>query len=735
MFNGVKGLRGFMTFIAESWLGTALLGLAAASVPIILHFLFKSRYKTVPWAAMKFLRLSIEQTSKRIQFQELLLLLLRVLMILLLALAVLRPKWGGSSSGTEPIDAAFVLDSSISMDAKGGDGKTRFEHSLAAAQKILDALPEHSTVQIYHAGKKAYLLGPAAASNREQARAVLREAAVSQESGDMLPALEMAGEWLKRSTNSQKQLLVFSDMQFTGWDAQSAAIQSQLSAVTRMAQVWLCQPTVTNLERNATLGQLQMQAAWPSVGERIPYTITLRNSGKQTLGSVGLKLTVDGKKEEADATSISGLQPGEVRSVTLTARFDRAGNHIVAAELDADDLASDNRLEMLLEVKPEIRVIVLDAAFNDAAPEKSSSFYLAHAIRPGTGSEESALRFSINPLQSTEPNLLGDAMLVILTGLERKEQLPSPETQERLKKFVQAGGVLLFAPGAKASADALSNLSWLPGKAGDWVILPSEKPAHFDAASIPSSSFLSPFLFPPLDKITQASHFGYQTLTPTEEAETLLRFTTAQPALLAKKLGAGLVLQAAFPCDLSSSEFPLRPTFVPFIQGLVRHLLDHQSGIRNYHAGDVVQQRLPVDQVKDRFELLRPGSSFAEKLGKPTIQNDLPLLAIINASRAGVYYINKENSPSNFETERLQNSLPFVIQPDVTELADLSTLSSKQLEERLGVATRFATAGDNILSEWKEGTTGKEWTTSVLWFILLCIVVELVMAWFCGRAI
>ena len=63
-----------MGFLAP-WM---LFGAIAAAIPIILHFFYRSRFRDVPWAAMKFLLAAIEQTSRRLKFQELLLLLLRV---------------------------------------------------------------------------------------------------------------------------------------------------------------------------------------------------------------------------------------------------------------------------------------------------------------------------------------------------------------------------------------------------------------------------------------------------------------------------------------------------------------------------------------------------------------------------------------------------------------------------------------------------------------------------------
>jgi hypothetical protein len=68
-----------------------LWGALGAAIPVAIHLFFRSRYRTVPWAAMKFLLTSVEQTSRRLKFQEYMLLLLRVALLVFLALALARP--------------------------------------------------------------------------------------------------------------------------------------------------------------------------------------------------------------------------------------------------------------------------------------------------------------------------------------------------------------------------------------------------------------------------------------------------------------------------------------------------------------------------------------------------------------------------------------------------------------------------------------------------------------------
>src|SRR5262245_45618497 len=124
-------------------------GLLAASIPVILHFFYRSRYRIVPWAAMEFLLTSIQQTSRRLRFQELLLLILRTLLIAVLVLALVRPTLSisGASSRGEAVDAVLIFDTSATMAAREGKA-TRLDIAKRAALELVDNLPASSTVQI-----------------------------------------------------------------------------------------------------------------------------------------------------------------------------------------------------------------------------------------------------------------------------------------------------------------------------------------------------------------------------------------------------------------------------------------------------------------------------------------------------------------------------------------------------------------------------------------------------------
>src|SRR5262245_47196678 len=226
-----------------------LFGTLAAGIPIALHFFYRSRFRNVPWAAMKFLLAALEQTSRRLKFQELLLLLLRVAILLLLAVALARPTLRSAAAGRgDAVDAVLVIDRSMSMSARAGvapqgsdtyaqalrqfagvDGAvSRFDRARAAALAVLAALPQGSTVQVVAASDRAELLGPRTPSHLDAAKAIIEQMTLTECGTDLEPAVSRAAALLEAGPSPGKELYVFSDMQKNGFDANPMKLNGAL---------------------------------------------------------------------------------------------------------------------------------------------------------------------------------------------------------------------------------------------------------------------------------------------------------------------------------------------------------------------------------------------------------------------------------------------------------------------------------------------------------------------------
>ncbi|GAG23948.1 unnamed protein product, partial [marine sediment metagenome] len=111
--------------------------LAAAAVPILIHLWTRQRYRETPWAAMKYLLAAIHRHTRRMRFEQWLLLAIRTLLIVLLVLAVaepfLRDTTFASISGGRT-HRVLVIDASYSMAYKPGQ-KSRFDRAKELARQ------------------------------------------------------------------------------------------------------------------------------------------------------------------------------------------------------------------------------------------------------------------------------------------------------------------------------------------------------------------------------------------------------------------------------------------------------------------------------------------------------------------------------------------------------------------------------------------------------------------------
>lgn len=136
-------------------------GATAFTVPLIIHLLNRSKYLTIDWGAMQFLDSSVKVNSRRVQWKQLLLLLIRCLIPILLALAMARPllqSWK-DNSGSTPMSLAVLLDDSLSMQSlhqtagRVGERRTRLQQAIKEIQKILEDLPAGSDAAVLLGGK------------------------------------------------------------------------------------------------------------------------------------------------------------------------------------------------------------------------------------------------------------------------------------------------------------------------------------------------------------------------------------------------------------------------------------------------------------------------------------------------------------------------------------------------------------------------------------------------------
>ena len=133
-----------------TFLNAALLfGLFAGAVPLIIHLINRTRYRTVEWGAMHLLEQVLQSRQRRFQIQQIILLIIRTAIPMVLALCMARPVLTGMNSllGKSKSSIVIAIDDSASMNA-AQKNRTQFQEALEQASQIVEKLPRGSEVSI-----------------------------------------------------------------------------------------------------------------------------------------------------------------------------------------------------------------------------------------------------------------------------------------------------------------------------------------------------------------------------------------------------------------------------------------------------------------------------------------------------------------------------------------------------------------------------------------------------------
>ena len=519
-----------------------LLGALAVALPIVLHLLRRDVAPEVPFSAVRLLRKSPIDRTRRRRLRDLILLAARVAALTLLAMAFARPYLTRASGDTRL--RIVAVDRSFSMGAPGV-----FARAVQLAETVVDEAGLAERVAVIAFDDRADVVAaPGAAGDARAALAALR---VGDGATRFAPAVAKA---IEVAAGSPARVVLISDLQRNGWeDEQPIAIPSALQIDVR--DIGPSPPNVAILQVRA---------------EPQRVIASVRNTAAaQFTGTARVK--VDGREVASAAMSVP---PDETADVVIS--YSPAARGALAVSIDdRDGFQADNTRYVVLDPPDRTRVLILTAA---GAPQ--SGLYVARALEAASSADERA--FDLRSLSGTELSALspGDAarnaaMVVLSTrGLDRRGR-------DLLATFVRGGGGLLLAAGPDLDASVLASaLGW--NHLGI-VDQPDGQPLRFSASDIRHPVF-RPF-GPLAANLGQVRFERIWKLRP-EGWEVAARFDDGSAALIERQEGRGRAMVFASDLDRRWNEFPLHPAFVPFIAESVRHVAGSTAPGHEYLVAD-----------------------------------------------------------------------------------------------------------------------------------------------------
>jgi Aerotolerance regulator N-terminal len=311
----------------------ALLGLAAAAIPALLHLLERRVPPEAEFPPLRYLSEAERQSARRLRLRHVLLLLLRTALIALIVLAAARPLVPGAAAvhgAHQPTALVVILDNSLSSGAVL-DGRPVLDRLRAAARGSLAAAGASDRVWLVLAD------GVARAGTREALLATLDSVAVSPRRLDLTAAVRDAARLVNAEPLEGREVHVMSDLQRT-------ALGPGRAGVTRGVRVLALAPA-SEVPANRGVGSVRVSDAAVAVsivgtpGAR-PAAVTLQLRGRE----VGRALAA----------------PGSTVSISLPPVG--PGWWVGAVGLDADELRADDRREFAWRVAPPARASAASGA-------------------------------------------------------------------------------------------------------------------------------------------------------------------------------------------------------------------------------------------------------------------------------------------------------------------------------------------------------------------------------------
>ncbi len=626
-----------------------LFGLLAAAIPLVIHLWSLRQAVTVDFSSLMFLVAAHRQNVRRLQLKQLLLLLLRMLIVALIALALARPflTLGLPLAAVRAkTDVVIVLDNSYSMSYQDVDG-VWFAKAKTLATDILRSLRHGDSASLILMSDIPQPVFRQLTPDVESVIAAIQKAEVSYRATNVQPSIELAHEILSESTQQNKELYLISDFAQNGWDNWEAIANRSGSRIVLL-------PVNERIRHNTNIEEIL--PSHQLIGVDLPFHLntTIRNYSDTPIAQTTLTFYVGDQKRKTQTFSATA---DESIVTTLTHTFSTPGTHTGFFELTDDRLNVDNRRYFALEALGEIRVLCvgdqteyLKLVLNPLVSKQTIGVPLQSSMIQPTACTPA--EFETFPLEEYDVILLADVPKI------------SAKADAQLREFVRQGkSIIVFGA-------TNYNLLWIPAQFGQPIIwqIPQQVSKYEESHPI----------FEIFSENILSGQYGPQfyqsmTVTPASDATVIARFGDDTPFLIERHKEKNHVL--LFNCGLqqqSNNELLVNPYFLPLLQHSVLYVMRSNTQ-KNINVGEVYTASYPENSG---------GRAWIKRLDSP----DEDVMVAVPISEDGSLRFESTELPGIYQVDvKAQDRLfrDFFAVNTSTAEADLTAIPLQQASERV----------------------------------------------------
>jgi len=670
-----------------------LIGLAAASIPIIIHLFTRRRPREVKFPSLDFLTEVNQSELRRLRLRQWLLLLLRALAVAALAMAMARPALRGSAGGGRAATTVVVLlDRSGSMTADGPRGPL-FTDARRAVEDLFTTLGPSDDLLLVPYDDEVRPVTPRPSSDLPRLRAALQGLEASARTTRHDAALAFAARALGESHALNRELFWISDFQRAGFGTAGAGSGDAASAAPP-AGTWnnvraYLLPTRPLSRANAAL----IDASLAPAENGAALSVTGASFGASP-GDLAIRVTAAGSEIGRGFLNLPAR--GQASTLLPLAALPETGG---AAHIPDDALGLDNVRYFAAGRAGTLRLLLRE----DGAPSPLS-------LALEAGSPASGL--AVERVDAAHlPEQLGEADVLVLSGLERL----GPTELQAVLDFARAGGPLFVALDERADAEFWNGSLLRELGAGTLGAVANAAPGSAWRLSrvVPDHPVLAGFPARPGEPLSSARFLSVRAFTPGPRARALLQFD-ADHAALVETPHAMILLASLSP---ASSDFAVSGAFLPLVHQIAK-VVARGSAASSLAPGD--RYGAPATTGSWRIE----DSSGRELASELRADRGTTRLVSAPIETPGLYRV--------LQNGKLRSS--FAVNLDARE-SDLEPLPEPALLAKFP-AGRAAVLhpGADLARRVREARYGRElWGWFVVLALLLLIAETLLARWGMGR--
>jgi hypothetical protein len=181
------------------------------------------------------------------------------------------------------------------------------------------------------------------------------------------------------------------------------------------------------------------------------------------------------------------------------------------------------------------------------------------------------------------------------------------------------------------------------------------------------------------------------------------------------------------------------PALFFMAESTIALLIHNQTQTYNLTAGETLRWQVKDKAIDQAHYLVHPDGKRIDRLGVPEKEGERFVVTASDLPRAGVYRMTtlprgSEATAAIEPAEAVKTGTPIAVIPDLTESADLTSLTAEQIDKQLGFPPIHIVAGQSAGTASGADRLNREWTTWALLLVMALVLIEVAFAWWCGRA-